>query len=119
MPLAQVVGTMTLAAAFQDPRFPALTADELDRVQIEISALTPLARVAGPGAVVIGRDGVQIRKDGRSAVFLPEVPVEQGWNHTALMEHLCTKAGLPEQAWRSGAQFYTFRSVHFSEPGTR
>jgi MEMO1 family protein len=118
-PLAQVVGEMTLAAAFQDTRFEPLAANELAAVDIEISALTPLARVAGPEAIVVGRDGVQIRKGGKVAVFLPEVPVEQGWDRKALLENLCFKAGLPQDAWKKGAEFYTFRSVHFREPGRR
>jgi hypothetical protein len=114
-PLDLNVESMALSAALDDPRFPPLEALELERVTIEVSALTPLERVAGPAAVVIGRDGVQIRKDGRVAVFLPQVPVEQGWDLPALMENLCEKAGLPAGAWKSGAEFWTFRSVHFRE----
>ncbi|HVP38334.1 MAG TPA: AmmeMemoRadiSam system protein B [Candidatus Saccharimonadales bacterium] len=115
LPLDQVVATMALAAAFEDPRFSPLQAGELADVEIEISALTPLERVSGPEAVVIGRDGVQIRKDGRVGVFLPQVPVEQGWDRPALMENLSLKAGLPRDAWQQGAEFYTFRSVMFRE----
>jgi hypothetical protein len=118
-PLAQNVGAMALSAAFEDPRFPPLEPAELKDVEIEISALTPLARVAGPDAVEIGRDGVQIRKDGRVAVFLPQVPVEQGWDRDALMENLCLKAGLAKDAWKSGAEFWTFRSIHFRESQLR
>jgi AmmeMemoRadiSam system protein A len=114
-PLAQNVASMALSAAFQDRRFPPLQASELDDIEIEISALTPLKRVAGPEAIVIGRDGVQLRKGGRAAVFLPQVPVEQGWNRDALLENLCLKAGLPRDAWKSGAEFWTFRSILFRE----
>jgi AmmeMemoRadiSam system protein A len=114
-PLAQTVESMALSAAFEDPRFAPLGPGELKEVEIEISALTPLERVRGPEAVLIGRDGVQIRKGGRAAVFLPQVPVEQGWDKNALMENLCLKAGLPKDAWKSGAEFWTFRSIHFRE----
>jgi AmmeMemoRadiSam system protein A len=119
LPLGQVVGMMTLAAAFQDPRFSPVEPRELPDLAIEISALTPLERVTGPEAVVIGRDGVEIRKSGRRAVFLPEVPIEQGWDRETLMRNLCLKAGLPADAWRSGADFYTFRSIHFAERASR
>ena len=119
LPLAQVVGTMALGAAFQDPRFPPLEQRELADVEIEISALTPLTRIPGPEAIQIGRDGVEIRKGGRTAVFLPEVPVEQGWDRNALLEHLCLKAGLPKDAWKRGAEFYAFRSVMFRESRLR
>jgi len=119
LPLGQVVGAMAVAAATEDPRFPAVEAGELPEITIEISALTPLRRVRGPDDVVIGRDGVEIRKDGHAGVFLPEVAPEQGWDREALMRNLCLKAGLPEDAWRAGAEFYTFRSVHFGETPAR
>jgi AmmeMemoRadiSam system protein B/AmmeMemoRadiSam system protein A len=115
LPLAQTVEMMTLAAAFEDSRFSPLAESELKDLEIEISALTPLERVSGPEAVEIGRDGVEIRKDGRAAVFLPQVAVEQGWDRNALMTNLCLKAGLPPDAWKSGAEFWTFRAVHFRE----
>jgi hypothetical protein len=118
-PLAQNVGAMALSAALEDPRFPPLEPAELKDVEIEISVLTPLERVAGPDAVVLGRDGVQIRKDGRVAVFLPQVPAEQGWDKTALMENLCLKAGLAKDAWKSGAELWTFHSIHFRESQLR
>jgi MEMO1 family protein len=118
-PLAQNVGAMAIAAATEDPRFPAVTAAELADLEIEISVLTPLERVAGPEAVVVGRDGVQLRKDGRTAVFLPQVATEQGWDRTALLENLCRKAGLPADAWKQGAEFWTFRSLHFRESQLR
>jgi MEMO1 family protein len=115
MPLGQVVGGMALAAAFEDRRFPPVEARELPALSIEISVLTPLERVRGPEDVVIGRDGVEIRKDGHAGVFLPEVAVEQGWDLEALMGNLCLKAGLPTDAWKHGADLFTFRTVHFSE----
>ena len=114
-PLVQNVGAMALLAATEDPRFPPLGPDELKDVEIEISVLSPLVPVAGPEAVVVGRDGVQIRKDGHVAVFLPQVAGEQGWDHDTLLSQLCLKAGLPGDAWKNGAEFWTFRSVHFRE----
>jgi hypothetical protein len=119
LPLANTVEAMALAAAFEDPRFAPLEEGELKDIEIEISVLTPLAPVAGPEAIVVGRDGVQIRKDGRTAVFLPQVAPEQGWDRTALLENLCRKAGLPADAWKSGARFWTFQSIHFRESQER
>lgn len=119
LPLGQVTGMMALHAAFDDARFPPLEPAELAAVELEVSVLTPLGRVRGPDAIVIGEDGVVLRKSGRSAVFLPEVPVENGWDRTALLEQLCRKAGLPKDAWRSGAELYTFHSVHFRESELR
>ncbi len=114
-PLGQVVGAMAVQAAFNDRRFSPLEARELPEVELDVSVLTPLAAVAGPDAIVLGRDGVVIRKEGRSALFLPEVAVEQGWTREEMLEHLCRKAGLPSDAWRRGAEFLTFRTIAIHE----
>ncbi len=94
---------MALQAAFHDPRFDPVAAAELPRLTIEISVLTPARPVAGPADVVPGRDGVVLRKGGRSAVFLPQVATEQGWDRDTLLTQLARKAGLPGDAWRQGA----------------
>lgn len=118
-PLAQVVSRMALAAAFEDTRFSPVRASELPSLEVEISVLTPLAPVEGPGAIVVGRDGVVIRKAGRSAVFLPQVAPEQGWSRDEMLGHLCQKAGMPSDCWRSGCQFLTFRAIVFGEKKKR
>jgi AmmeMemoRadiSam system protein A len=114
-PLAQVVGAMALAAALEDPRFSPVAAREVPGLEIEISVLTPMQRVAGPEAIVLGRDGVVLRKDGRSAVFLPQVAGEQGWDRPTMLQHLAAKAGLDTDAWQSGAEFLTFQAIVFRE----
>ena len=116
-PLGQVVGAMALQAAFNDRRFRPLNEEELEQVKIEISLLTPLVPVGGVEEIELGRDGVKLIKDGRAALYLPEVAVEQGWDREEMMEQLCRKAGLPGDAWRSGAELATFRTVLFHEAG--
>lgn len=118
-PLPQVVGAMALQAAFNDRRFPRLSPEELLRVQIEISVLTPARAVSGPEEIVVGRDGVVLSKGDRHAVFLPHVAVEQGWDRDEMLENLCRKAGLPRGSWKEGARFSTFQAVVFAEPETR
>jgi AmmeMemoRadiSam system protein B/AmmeMemoRadiSam system protein A len=114
-PLDKLVGTMAIQAAFNDNRFRPLTADELNDTEIEISVLTPMKQVAGAADVVVGRDGVLLRKDGHSAVFLPQVATEQRWNREELLDNLCLKAGLTAGSWKKGAQLSTFQAVVFSE----
>ncbi len=115
MPLGQLVGAMAVQSAFHDSRFPELRAEELKDVEIEISVLTPMKPVRGPGDIVVGRDGVLIRKGGRSAVFLPQVATEQGWGREEMLDNLAVKAGLPPDAWREGTEFLTFQAEVFSE----
>lgn len=114
-PLGQVVGAMALQAAFNDRRFSPLQWSDWQEIQIEISVLTPFHRVTGPGSIVLGRDGVVLEKAGRSAVFLPQVAVEQGWDREQMLNQLSHKAGLPADAWREGATLYTFQADVFHE----
>jgi AmmeMemoRadiSam system protein A len=101
-------------SALADPRFPALSREELDTVALSISVLTPLRPVDDPAEIVLGRDGVQLEQSGHRAVFLPQVAVEQRWDRDALLEHLAVKAGLQAGGWRGG-RLSTFRTESFGE----
>ncbi len=114
-PLVCVVSQTALQSAFSDRRFAPLTLEEWGEVAIEISVLSPRRRVAKPEEIVVGRDGVVIEKDGRSAVFLPQVAPEQGWNREEMLDHLCAKAGLPGGCWRKGAHLFVFQANVFHE----
>ena len=115
-PLADVVLDHALDAAFEDPRFPPLTAREFAQVKIEISALTPPVPVASYQDIEIGRHGMVIELGGRSAVFLPQVAPEQGWDLATTLTYLSRKAGLPGNAWKDPrAQFTVFEAVVFHE----
>lgn len=114
-PLVENVIGNAINAALNDPRFPEVTAAELDRIEIEISVLTPLRSVPGPEAIVVGRHGVVLERGGRRAVFLPQVAPEQGWDRDTMLDHLAVKAGLSRDAWRSDATFQVFEARVFSE----
>ncbi len=115
-PLAELVGAMALQSAFEDPRFPPVTARELPDLEVEISVLTPMKQVSGPNDIAVGRDGVLLQQKGRSAVFLPQVAPEQGWGRDEMLDNLSQKAGLPAKAWREpGACFLTFQAIVFHE----
>jgi len=113
-PLCEVVAAMAMQAAFNDRRFEPLTEEEWPDVSIEVSVLTPYRAIGGPGEIVIGRDGVVLRSRGRSAVYLPQVAPEQGWDREETLTHLCAKAGLGGDCWRS-ADLFTFQAEVFHE----
>lgn len=120
LPLGEVVGRMAMAAAFEDPRFPPMTAAELAGVEIEISVLTEpvlLARVEpAAGAIVPGRDGLIVRKGGSQGLLLPQVAEEQGWSAEAFLTATCRKAGLAPDAWRSPeTSVFTFQAEVFGD----
>ena len=113
-PLAQLLPTVAIDAALADARFLPVTAEELDDVTIEVSILSP-PTPAGFQGIVAGRDGVVLRKDGHSGVFLPQVWHETGWTRLEFLRELAhQKAGLPPDAWQS-AQLLTFQDQVFEE----
>lgn len=113
-PLYLNVWNMARAAAFQDPRFPPLRKDEWPDVSMEISVLERPSDCPDPAKIVIGRDGLILQYQGRSGVFLPQVPVEQGWNQREYLDHLCLKAGVPEGSWqRPGARLLWYQALVF------
>ncbi len=114
-PLYKAVIEQAKNAATRDPRFPRLEAAELAKVQIEISALTEPKEVGSYKEIVIGKHGMVLEKHGRSAVFLPQVAPEQGWDIDTTLTHLSRKAGLPADAWKEGASYQVFEAHVFHE----
>ena len=115
-PLFETVRIMAVEAAFGDPRFPPLKPDELSRIDIEISALSPMEKCEDPQSVEVGIHGLYIVHRGRSGVLLPQVPVEQGWNRQEYLDYICIKAGLPPLSYEApGAELFTFTAVVFGE----
>ncbi len=115
-PLYQAVARNGINAALHDRRFSPLSPGELNGLEVEVSVLTPPETVDSYLDFDLGEEGVILEKSGHSAVFLPEVAVEQGWDREQTLTHLSQKAGLPPDAWRQGASFKTFRSIKFSAP---
>ncbi len=111
----QVVRDRAVSAALEDPRFVPVTSGETPDIRIEISALTPARPVASYRDIVVGKHGMTIAKRGRSAVFLPQVAPEQGWDLATTLTHLSRKAGLPADAWKEGAAFTVFEAQVFHE----
>jgi AmmeMemoRadiSam system protein A len=94
-------------AAFRDPRFRRLTKEEFEKIHVEISILTepkPLSYSDGDDLLKKLRpdvDGVIIKKGFHQATFLPQV-WEQLPRKEDFLSHLCLKAGLSGDAWRTG-----------------
>lgn len=114
-PLYNSVISNAINAGVYDPRFNPVSREECDELSIEISALTVPHEVSSYDKIRIGTDGVVLRKHGRSAVFLPQVAPEQGWNLEQTLTHLSLKACLPADAWKKEAAFLTFQAVVFGE----
>ncbi len=113
-PLYRTVQECAVASATEDPRFLPLTPDEIGAVHIEISVLTPLLPVR-PEDVAVGVHGLLVTRGGRRGLLLPQVPGEYGWDRETFLAQVCVKAGLPRDAWRTGAELYSFTAEVFGE----
>ncbi|MGQ9463375.1 MAG: TIGR00296 family protein [Candidatus Fervidibacter sp.] len=121
-PLVEATIESALNAAFRDPRFPPLEADELEKILVEVSVLTPpqLIKVSDPkeypSQIVIGRDGLLVELDWQRGLLLPQVAIEHRFDATTFLEQTCLKAGLPKDAWRKGnVKVYAFQAQIFAE----
>jgi uncharacterized protein (TIGR00296 family) len=95
-----------------------VTDRELSDLQVEISVLSPLSPVSDPAQIHVGAHGLHISKDGRHGLLLPQVAAEFGWDRETFLRQVCAKAGLPKDAWRSGAelQVFTVESIADGRP---
>jgi AmmeMemoRadiSam system protein B/AmmeMemoRadiSam system protein A len=116
-PLYQTVADMAIQAATGDPRFPVLSPSEIDKVDIEISVLSPMKKVSGPEEIRVPGHGVVVRRGSRSGVYLPQVATETGWGREQFLTSLCSsKAGLAPDAWKDPAtDMYVFSAEVFGE----
>ena len=120
-PLADAVERNACRAAFSDPRFPAVTVDELPDIDIEVSVLTKPRQLEFSDAedlkkkLIPGVHGVILSHGGRSAVFLPQV-WDQLPDKERFLENLCMKCGLPRHAWKEpGTRVSVYEAEYFSD----
>jgi len=113
--LYQAIPEMAASAAFNDPRFKPLSADELDQIKIEISVLSPLEKIDDINQIKLGQHGVVIKSNQNSGVFLPQVAVETNWTKQQFLEHLCSdKAGLNKNCYlEPETDIYIFSTQSF------
>jgi len=116
-PLYRTVMIQTVQSALYDSRFRQTRVDELPALHLTISVLTQPRPVESVEKIVLGKHGIILRKGQRSALYLPQVAPEQGWNLVQTLASLCRKAGLPSDAWKDrGASFHVFEAEVFGEP---
>ncbi len=117
--LGATVRAMAGEAAVGDPRFPPVTPEEVDSLDLEISLLSPMVP-ASPEEVVPGVHGVYVRRGGRAGTLLPQVATEEGWDRDTLLAHVCLKAGLPPGAFRdAGTDLFVYTAQVIRETEER
>jgi AmmeMemoRadiSam system protein A len=114
--LYRTIAETAVAAALKDTRFMPVGRDELPKLEVEISVLSPIQPI-DPDDVEIGRHGLLITYGSRRGLLLPQVPVEHDWDRLTFLQQTCVKAGLPTDAWEHGAKVEGFTAEVFGETG--
>jgi AmmeMemoRadiSam system protein A len=119
-PLGEDVSHNARAAAFSDPRFAPLTADELARTRIEVSLLsTPKQLAFADHADLIAKlrpreDGLILEFGGARGTFLPQV-----WDSLPdpeqFVAELKRKAGLPSSLSTARCRIQRYHVLKWKE----
>jgi len=122
-PLYESIMCNAVNAGMHDPRFPKVSASELDHINIEISVLTapkPL-EFSSPQELLLKLKpcvhGVILKCGNHRSTFLPHV-WEQLPDKITFLEHLSLKAGAGKDGWKS-SEFWVYETVHFKESLSR
>lgn len=114
-PLYEVVKVSALSSAFEDPRFPALTKNEYDKVDMEITVLGPMQKIDNISEIKLGKHGIYIKKGLRSGTMLPQVAIEQGWTVEEFLGYTSRdKAGLGWDGWKD-AEIFIYEGLVLEE----
>ncbi len=113
LPLADDVGHNAIAAGVFDPRAAPLAESDVERLDFELSILSPLEpiaftdRVSACDALRIGVDGVVFSSGRRRATLLPSM-----WDRLptpdVFLSALVQKAGFPLNAWPDDTRLWRF-----------
>lgn len=120
-PLGQQVARLARSAAFADPRLPALRADDLPGLEVEVSILSPFEPIPARSlpellaALRPGTDGLLLSAGLARAVFLPDVWAQLP-EPADFVDHLYRKAGLAPGTWPAGMAAHRFTTERFERP---
>lgn len=115
-PLHETVKDVAKSAAVNDYRFNPVGQDELDKLELEISVLTPLKRIKDISEIEVGKHGLYMKQGFNSGLLLPQVATEYNWDKETFLRETCRKAGLPQDAWKDrSTEIYTFSAEVFGE----
>ncbi len=119
-PLRYAITDSALSAALRDPRFPAVRVNEMSSIAVEVTILTKPELVDVPPkdlpfSIKVGRHGLIVKSGYRQGLLLPQVAPENDFDEIEFLNHTCMKAGLPHDAWVTGAEVYSFEGQIFSE----
>lgn len=111
-PLNELVQEMAVSAA-HDHRFANVKLEELKDMELEISVLSPLKKIASIDEIELGKHGIFIRQGINTGTFLPQVAEKTGWNVKQFLGHCASdKAGIGWDGWKT-ADIFIYEAVVF------
>ncbi|MFN7131321.1 MAG: AmmeMemoRadiSam system protein B, partial [Myxococcales bacterium] len=113
--LGHAVRNAAQLAATADARHGPLSVEELQRAKVEITLVGPLSPLEAPEQLEPGRHGVYLHYCTSSAVLLPQVARERGYDREAFLRAAAEKAGLPPDGWKN-AELERFGATSFDVP---
>jgi len=114
--LGETIWEVARLSALEDPRFPPLSFDEISRILIEISVLTPPIPISNYNEIKIGQDGLILDEPEGHGLLLPQVATENHFSVDNFLTALCQKAGADPFLWRTRfLKIKTFTAEVFHE----
>lgn len=120
-PLKEAIVEAAISAAISDPRFPPVSASELEHIVVELTVLTEPTPVRCsprelPEHIEIGKHGLMVRYGPHQGLLLPQVAPEHGMDEVEFLCHTCLKAGLSPDMWLDErTEVCTFEGQIFEE----
>lgn len=115
-PLFETICEVAKLAAVQDPRFPPLTLEEFNTINIEISVLSPLKIISDYNEIKIGEHGLLVEEGYNRGLLLPQVAAENNYTVQQFLSSVCMKAGLSPDLWqRKKLNLKAFTALVFNE----
>lgn len=119
MTLFETVCDAAMQAAFNDPRFSAVSKNELQFINIEISVLSVPVTISSYEEIIVGKHGILLDESNR-AVLLPQVATDHNYDRYQFLTALCEKAGIGSFTWQERElTIKVFSATIFSESSER
>jgi AmmeMemoRadiSam system protein A len=116
LPLIETIRDVAPRSALEDPRFASVEPEEIDDLEIEISALSPLQQITDINEIVLGKHGIIMQQGYSRGLLLPQVATEYRWDLDTFLRQTARKAGLPPDAWRdTRTKIFIFSAEVFHE----
>jgi len=103
-----------VAAGTRDPRTQPCVLADVDKLDVELSILSPLEPIGSEADIRVGTDGIVLLHRGRRATFLP-VMWERLATKETFMGELRRKAGLPRD-FAGEVQLLRYTATKFEDP---